>query len=80
MTDQPTALLTAAEVAERLAVPLSWVREQTRQDNIPHLRLGRYARYDMRDIEEWVNLIRAGAGPQFRQHWPSLKLAEERSG
>jgi hypothetical protein len=39
-------LLTAEEFAERLRVPASWVREQTRSralegDPIPHLRLGR---------------------------------------
>jgi excisionase family DNA binding protein len=35
-------LLTADELAERLNVPTSWVREQARQGGIPVVRLGRY--------------------------------------
>src|SRR5215207_10032882 len=35
-------LLTASDVAERLSVPETWVREQARAATIPHLRLGRY--------------------------------------
>jgi hypothetical protein len=31
-------LLTAAEVAERLSVPESWVRAETRAGRIPHFR------------------------------------------
>jgi len=43
-------LLTAEELAERLRVPVSWIREQTRSrslqyDPLPHLRLGRYVRF-----------------------------------
>ena len=41
-------LLTAKEVAELLAVPESWVREATREGRIPHLKLGRYRRYQRR--------------------------------
>ncbi|MGH2987333.1 MAG: helix-turn-helix domain-containing protein, partial [Solirubrobacterales bacterium] len=38
-------LLTAADVAELLSVPVSWVREHTRSGLIPHVQLGRYVRY-----------------------------------
>lgn len=38
MTDR---LLTADEVAELLAVPVSWVRESTRSGAMPHVELGR---------------------------------------
>ena len=38
-------LLTAQEVADLLAVPLSWVREATRSERLPYLALGRYRRY-----------------------------------
>lgn len=46
-------LLTAEEVAERLAVPVSWVRSSTRDGAIPHVRLGRYVRYDWADVAAW---------------------------
>ena len=53
-------LLTAAEVAELLAVPVSWVREATRDGRLPHLRLGRYRRYERAAIEAWLAEQRGG--------------------
>ena len=47
-------LLTAKQVAELLAVPESWVREATREGRIPHLRLGRYRRYQPAAIDAWL--------------------------
>lgn len=47
-------LLTAAEVADLLAVPLSWVREATRDGRLPHLKLGRYRRYQAHAIHAWL--------------------------
>jgi excisionase family DNA binding protein len=47
-------LLTAEQVAERLAVPVSWVRSSTRTGAIPHLTLGRYRRYHWPDVEAWL--------------------------
>ncbi len=43
-------LLTPEELAERLKVPLSWVYEQSRQGNLPTHRLGRYIRFDLREV------------------------------
>jgi excisionase family DNA binding protein len=51
MTDR---LLTAKQVADLLAVPESWVREATREGRIPHLKLGRYRRYQPAAIEAWL--------------------------
>jgi hypothetical protein len=54
-------LLTAEELAKRLRVPASWVREQTRSrslqgDPLPHLRLGRYIRFQWgsAELEGWL--------------------------
>ena len=47
-------LLTAEEVAELLAVPVSWVRESTRSGAMPHVRLGRYVRFDLANVEAWI--------------------------
>jgi excisionase family DNA binding protein len=51
MTDR---LLDAEEVAERLAVPKSWVLESARSGAIPHMRLGRYVRFSWPDVEAWL--------------------------
>lgn len=54
-----------AELARRLAVPVSWVREQTRrraQDPIPHLRFGRYVRFawGSPELNGWLERRKAG--------------------
>jgi excisionase family DNA binding protein len=56
-------LLTAAEIAELLAVPVSWVREATRDGRLPHVSLGRYRRYERHAIEGWLAKQRAGPAP-----------------
>lgn len=62
-------LLTAAEVADLLSVPESWVREATRAERIPHLHLGRYIRYHPTTIQEWLaqTAAKPGSGP-IRPH------------
>jgi excisionase family DNA binding protein len=60
-------LLTAAEVAELLSVPESWVRQETRAGRMPCLELGRYRRYDREAVLEWLEEQRAG---QWRKHRP----------
>lgn len=50
-------LLTAADVAQLLGVPESWVYEQSRAGRIPTVTLGRYRRYRREAIEAWVEAI-----------------------
>jgi excisionase family DNA binding protein len=47
-------LLDAKEIADRLGVPESWIRESARAGVIPHVRLGRYVRFDLADVEAWI--------------------------
>lgn len=44
-------LLTAGELARRLSLPESWVRTEERAGRIPSVRLGKYVRFSVRDIE-----------------------------
>lgn len=51
-------IVDAKELAALWRVPESWVREQSRSrasDPIPHVKLGRYVRYELGSpaIEEW---------------------------
>ena len=55
------ALLTPQQLAEKLAVPASWVREKTRErarvrdsDPLPVVRLGKYVRFNWTDVEQWL--------------------------
>jgi predicted DNA-binding transcriptional regulator AlpA len=70
MTDR---LLTAAEVADLLGVPESWVARETRKAEaqgagLPHLRIGRYRRYDQAAVLGWLEGQRGGT---WRKHVPS---------
>jgi excisionase family DNA binding protein len=49
-----TPLLTAQDVADRLAVSKDWVWAQARAGAIPHVRLGRYRRFRAEAIEAWI--------------------------
>jgi excisionase family DNA binding protein len=62
-------LLTAAEVAELLSVPVSWVREHTRSGRIPHVQLGHYVRYRRDTVVSWVAEQESTA---FRRHRPQI--------
>ena len=47
-------LVTADDVAAMLGVPSSWLYAQARRNAIPHVRLGRYVRFDPSDVERWI--------------------------
>ena len=68
-------LLTAGEVAERLTVPESWVRAETRAGRMPCLELGRYRRYEWDAVVAWLETQRVG---QWRKHKPVV--ASDRGG
>jgi len=57
------SLMTAGEVAELLGVPKSWVYEQSRRGRIPTVMLGRYRRYRLTAIEEWLKSLES-PGPR----------------
>lgn len=53
-------LLNAEQLAKRLNLPVSWIREMTRSrtsDPIPHLRFGRYVRFrwGAPELAEWIS-------------------------
>jgi excisionase family DNA binding protein len=65
-------LLTAAEVAELLAVPTSWVRSTTRAGALPSVRLGRYVRYREDAVLAWVDeCSHPGRPVALRRHDPA---------
>ncbi len=51
-------LLTVEEVAQRFKVPKSWLYERTRPngpERIPHVKLGKYVRFEESVIREFLN-------------------------
>ena len=50
-------LMTVSEIAALLKVPVSWVYERTRRpgiEKIPHVKLGKYLRFSVREIKTWL--------------------------
>jgi excisionase family DNA binding protein len=63
-------LLTAAEAAELLAVPESWVPEHTSYGTLPRVELGRYVRYRRDAILAWAEARQAPAPHEpTRSRW-----------
>ena len=47
-------LLDAKGAAALLNVPATWVLAEARADRIPHVRLGRYVRFDAAELQTWA--------------------------
>jgi len=47
-------LIDAKAAGELLGVPHTWVLEEARHDRIPHVRLGRYVRFDGEQLLAWA--------------------------
>lgn len=47
-------LIDAAEAAELLSVPKTWLLAEARADRVPHVRLGRYVRFDPDELATWA--------------------------
>lgn len=68
-------ILTPTQVAERLQVKPSWVYEQTREraevrnsDPLPHMKIGRYLRFDWKDVRDWLERRKSDLQPCKLQH------------
>jgi len=63
-SDEIDDLLTIGEVASLLKVSTSWVYEHTRagvRDRLPFVKLGKYLRFNRRDLRAYVDAKRNAA-------------------
>jgi excisionase family DNA binding protein len=66
---QPMSLLTIEEAARLLQVKISWLYERTRTNEVPHLKLGKYLRFDQGELLAWVRQFRRdGRGRDVSSH------------
>jgi len=83
MRDQRVGWLTIDEAAALIRVPKSWLYERTRTNTVPHVKLGKYLRFDQEEFLAWARQFRrdgrgrpvhAGASkiPGARASRPSL--------
>jgi excisionase family DNA binding protein len=56
-------LLDAEEAGKLLNVPKSWVLAEARAGRIPHVRLGRYVRFEPDALRAWWRGRRRGPPP-----------------
>ncbi len=66
MTDH-ASWLTIDEAAALIRVPKSWLYERTRTNTVPHVKLGKYLRFDRQELVTWTRQFRRdgrGRGPQ----------------
>lgn len=56
-------LVDANSIAELLGVPASWVLTEARADRIPHVRLGKYRRFDPVCVGQWWSTNTGGPQP-----------------
>jgi excisionase family DNA binding protein len=56
----PVPLVDAEAAGGLLGVPKSWVLAEARADRIPHVRLGRYVRFDADELAAWWQSRRRG--------------------
>jgi excisionase family DNA binding protein len=62
MNEWEQDLMTVTETARVLNVPVSWVYERTRRrgaDRIPHIKLGKYLRFEIAAVRNWVSGLRS---------------------
>jgi excisionase family DNA binding protein len=65
-------LLDAKGAAALLNVPATWVLAEARADRIPHVRLGRYVRFDAAELQTWWQSRRRGP---WRSHGTAAETA-----
>ena len=56
-----SGLLTVTDLAGMLRVPVSWVYEHVRlrgRERIPHLKLGKYLRFQEAEVRAWLRDLR----------------------
>jgi excisionase family DNA binding protein len=64
------ALLTVHDTARLLKVSVTWVYEHVRpdaEDRLPHVKLGKYLRFDRRDLQAYIDAKRADSRRQPRR-------------
>ena len=60
-TEHSGRLLTVRDVADMLNVKESWVYIKTETRELPHVKLGRYLRFRLSDIESYLRSQQRGA-------------------
>jgi len=53
LTSSPS-FLSPEELATHLNVPKSWIYDRTRDNTIPHVKIGKYVRFSLPEVLAWL--------------------------
>jgi excisionase family DNA binding protein len=67
MSHQAMGWLTIDEAAALIRVPKSWLYERTRTNTVPHVKLGKYLRFDQQEFLTWARQFRRDGRGRGRQ-------------
>ena len=75
---QERALLTPEEVAQYFQVNRQWVYERTSKNEIPHMKVGKYLRFEQQTIKRWAGGMAVPEASQSRGIVPGLQIGSNR--
>ncbi len=64
---RPERFITVDDLADVLGVPPSWIYERTARGEIPFYRVGRYVRFRLSEVEDWLEQQRLSGGSDGRR-------------
>lgn len=62
MASEVERLLTVSDVATRLNVRTSWVYAKVEANELPHVKVGRFVRFESASLESYIQRQRQGPG------------------
>ena len=75
---QERALLTPEEVAQYFQVNRQWVYERTSKNEIPHMKVGKYLRFEQQTIKRWAGGMAVPEASQPCGIIPGLQIGSNR--
>ena len=67
------ALIDADAAGELLAVPPAWLMRAARRGQVPHIKLGRYTRFDRDRLLAWADARTVGPVASSRDEQETLR-------
>jgi len=75
---QEKTLLTPEEVAQYFQVNRQWVYERTSKNEIPHIKVGKYLRFEREEIKRWAGGMAVSDVDQPRGIIPGMQISSNR--
>ena len=75
---QNRSLLTPEEVAQYFQVNRQWVYERTCKNEIPHIKVGKYLRFQREEIDRWTGGMAVPEANQPRGIIPGFQIGSNR--